>query len=141
MNNKQSGFTLLELLIVVAVIAVIAAIAIPNLRSSLIGSREAAAIGSMRTISTAVDQYRIRLGEYPEDLEELAVENPSLIDSELASGERNGYLYQLQSFQGGYSCNADPESTPDSRYFYVDETGVIRQSEGESAGPGSSPIQ
>ena len=140
MKNKQSGFTLLELMIVVAVIALIAAMAIPNLRSSLIGSREAAAIGSMRTISTAVEQYRIRLGEYPEDLAELAVENPNLIDSELASGERNGYMYELESFPGGFSCNADPQTAPESRFFYVDETGVIRQSEGESAGPESSPI-
>lgn len=141
MKNKQSGFTLLELMIVVSVIALISAMAIPNLRSSLNGSREAAAIGSMRTISTAAEQFRIRLGEYPEDLEELAVENPSLIDTELGSGERNGYFYQLESFPGGFSCNADPQSTSDSRFFYVDETGVIRQSEGESAGPGSNPIQ
>ena len=141
MTNKQSGFTLLELMIVVAIISLISSFAIPNLRASLTGSREAAAIGSIRTISTAVEQYRIRRGDYPEDLTELAVQNPALIDSELATGERNGYLFELESFPGGFSCNADPASAVDSRYFYVDETGVIRQSSGEIAGPESLPIQ
>lgn len=141
MNNKQCGYSLIELMIVVALIALIAAIAIPNLRASLSGGREAAAIGSMRTISTAVEHYRIRLGQYPADMAELAQKNPFLLDQELVTGVRNGYFYSLQSASGGYTCNADPELVEESRFFYVDQTGVIRQEEGEAAGPDSVPIQ
>ena len=65
MKNKQSGYSLIELMIVVAIITLIAAIAVPNLRSSLNGGREAAAIGSMRTISTAVARYWARTRGVP----------------------------------------------------------------------------
>lgn len=141
MKNKQSGYSLIELMIVVAIITLIAAIAVPNLRASLNGGREAAAIGSMRTISTAVARYWARLGEYPENMSELAQKNPFLIDSELLTGVRNGYFYELQGFSGGYSCTANPETAHEARYFYVDQTGVIRHAEGEMAGPDSAPIQ
>lgn len=141
MKTKQSGYSLIELMIVVAIITLIAAIAVPNLRASLNGGREAAAIGSMRTISTAVARYWVRLGEYPANMSELAQKNPFLIDSELISGVRNGYFYELQGFSGGYSCTANPQTSPEARYFYVDQTGVIRHAEGEMAGPDSAPIQ
>src|SRR3984893_2022397 len=53
MRNKQKGFSLIELLIVVAIILIIAAIAIPNLIRSKIAANEASAVASLRTINTA----------------------------------------------------------------------------------------
>jgi type IV pilus assembly protein PilA len=53
MNKKQKGFSLIELLIVVAIILIIAAIAIPNLLRSRMAANEASAVGSLRTINTA----------------------------------------------------------------------------------------
>ncbi len=140
MKNPENGFTLLELMIVVAVIAIIAGMAIPNLITSMNGGREAAAIGSMRTLSTAAEQYRLRQGVYPTDLTDLAAVDPALVDSELANGLRNGYNFELTGQQSTFDCNANPTSDNGSRYFYVDESGVIRQSASGAAGPTDNPV-
>ena len=57
MSKKQKGFSLIELLIVVAIILIIAAIAIPNLLRSRMAANEASAVGSLRTINTAAVSY------------------------------------------------------------------------------------
>ena len=58
------GFTLIELMIVVAVIAIIAAVAIPSLLDARIAANEASAISSIRTLRTAVEMYDARTGEF-----------------------------------------------------------------------------
>lgn len=58
MKRKESGFTLIELMIVIAIIAIIASIAIPNLMSSRMSANEAAAIATLRNLHSAQDQYQ-----------------------------------------------------------------------------------
>ena len=64
-HRKNEGFTLIELMIVVAIIAIIAAIAIPSLINAKKAANEASAIASMRTLSTVSEQYRNRFDTFP----------------------------------------------------------------------------
>jgi prepilin-type N-terminal cleavage/methylation domain-containing protein len=101
--RKQRGFSLIELLIVVAIILIIAAIAIPNLMRAKMGANEASAVGSIRAINTAEITYS---SAYPTAGFAVSLANlggatpctPSsttacLIDNGLASGNKSGYNF------------------------------------------------
>src|SRR3954452_314496 len=95
--KKQKGFSLIELLIVVAIILIIAAIGIPNLLRSKMAANEASAVGSLRTINTACVAYSTTYGGFPGALTNLGPATPAtstsgdLIDSVLASASKSGY--------------------------------------------------
>jgi len=155
-KKNQKGFSLIELLIVVAIILIIAAIAIPNLLRSRMAANEASAVGSIRSINTAAVTYSSTYPSvgYPSNLAVLAPAASAtsaaadLIDSVLSGGTKSGYQFAVVANGSGtpltgYSVNGDPVSpnTSGTRGFYSDQSGVIRYNSAAGASSSSSPLQ
>lgn len=142
-QKGRFGFTLVEIMVVVAVIVLIAAIAIPGILRSRMNANEAAAIASMKTISWATTTYRTQNPGYPTNLSELASAVPSYVDTVLGSGVKQGYQFTLAGAANTYNVTAVP-ITPNVtgvRTFFVDASGVIRASDNSTADETSTPIQ
>ena len=158
MRNKQKGFSLIELLIVVAIILIIAAIAIPNLLRSKMAANEASAVASLRTLNTSIVAYSTTYATDPAALSNLqpvaSGTAPSstaadLVDSVLgpASGNvatKSGYTITYAAGAGTpvstYTIIAVPVSTSTGqRKFFTDQSDVIRQTTDGSTPSASNP--
>ena len=140
---KNKGFTLIELMIVVAIIAIIAAIAIPNLLRSRLQSNESAAIGNLRTVVGSQTAFAAAERGYADAFASLntPATGPAYLDIDLtpATGVQ-GYIYALVSAGNAvvsasgvaafedFNCTAVPSNpgTSGIRGFFVDASGVIR---------------
>jgi type IV pilus assembly protein PilA len=157
MRKHETGFSLIELLVVVAIILIIAAIAIPNLLRAKVAANEASAVGSLRTINTSAVAYNITYGGYPGTLLRLGgpasgaatFSSAELIDSVLASGIKSGYTFAYTT--GATDANGDilqysVTATPvdvgltGQRRFFTDQSGVIRANTTGTANINSTPL-
>ncbi|MBI5873697.1 MAG: prepilin-type N-terminal cleavage/methylation domain-containing protein [Candidatus Omnitrophica bacterium] len=141
-KKSLTGFTLVEIMIVVGVIVVLAAIAIPGILRSRMNANEAAAIASVKTISWATTTYRAGNPAYPANLSDLATSSPAYVDSVLGSGTKQGYNFALAGGANTFNVTAAPATANVTgvRTFFVDESGVIRGSSNGTADVTSLPI-
>jgi type IV pilus assembly protein PilA len=149
LQRRRRGFSLIELLIVIAIILIIITIALPKFSSAQRYAKETSALGAIRTIHTMQVQYYSQYGKYATSLTELGppasgAEGPAaanLIDSTLSSGEKGGYKFTLSANSGGYIINAAPVAfgVSGSRTFYSDQSMVVRQNFGQEPATVNSP--
>ena len=147
--KKRRGFSLIELLIVVAIILIIITIALPKLSRARMQSQEVAAIAAIRTLHTAQVQYYSTYGRFATSLTELGppasgnanAASADLIGNDLSGGDKSGYKFTLTGNTGGYVINASPVAfnSSGSRTFYSDQTMVIHQNYGQEPATLNSP--
>lgn len=138
--RRRRGFSLIELLIVIAIILIIITIAMPKLTNAKKFAQETAALRAIQTIHTAEVQYSSQYGRYAVSLTELGppasgATGPSaadLIGNDLANGTKQGYKFTVTGNAGGYVVNANPVNygTDGNKTFYSDQTMVIHENNG-----------
>lgn len=159
MRRRQNGFSLIELLIVVAIILIIAAIAIPSFMRAKIAANESSAVSSLHSVTTAEISYATL---FPTIGDSVALADlgdggvvpcagtataSCFIDPVLASGTKSGYKFTYVQDPSstpsvGFTINADPvtQDVTGSKGFYADQNNVIRFATPGPANAGSAPI-
>jgi prepilin-type N-terminal cleavage/methylation domain-containing protein len=137
-RKEQRGFSLIELLIVVAIIGIIAAIAIPNLLKSQQAARETAALREVQGIGTAQLQYSVTKGRGKfASLTELGANQ--FVDSVMATGNKGGYIYTSDPVSSDkppymYDTTAKPSSIGSfgigNRSYYSNEANTVYDADG-----------
>ncbi|MEK7866848.1 MAG: type II secretion system protein [Planctomycetota bacterium] len=128
-RSSSRGFTLIELLTVLLIIAILLAVAVPFMLRSRIAANEAAAIGAVRVLQGAEEQFRVenkRYGTVPE------MGATDLLTGDMASGNKTGYVFTAFVDPSNWTAVFYAEGVPEVynrtgiSSYYVDESGVIR---------------
>jgi len=148
-NRRQNGFSLIELLIVIAIILIIVTVALPKLNKARMYAQETAALKAIQTINTAQVQYNSTFGRFAQSLTELGpptsgnanASAADLIGSDLAAGEKQGYRYTLTGTPTGYTVSAVPIAfgSTGSRTFFTDQSLVVRENYSQDPATVNSP--
>ena len=150
-RKNQRGFSLMELLIVIAIILIILTIALPRFNQAQMNAREMGAVRTMQTINSVETQYMSQFGHFATSLSQLGpptgagtAEGPEaagLIPASLASGTSGGYRYTVTETPTGYAVSAVPTQykTTGRRSFYTDQSGVVHENWGADPATVQSP--
>jgi prepilin-type N-terminal cleavage/methylation domain-containing protein len=140
-RRRMAGFSLIELLIVIAIILIILAVALPKLTSARRYAQEMAAVKAISTIHTAETQYYSQYGQYATTLVQLGPpasgapgpNGAELIDRDLASGEKGGFHFVLTQTPTGYGLQVTPTvfGTSGTHTYFSDQSMTIHQHSGQ----------
>jgi prepilin-type N-terminal cleavage/methylation domain-containing protein len=161
MRKSSKGFSLIELLIVVAIILIIAAIAIPDLLKSRQAANQASAVGSLRTINTSEVTYSSTYTTgFSDTLTQLdgtvtpsTADSAGLLDTVLGAGVKSSYTFAYTVCPATYPCSTSPKhndsysvtASPvagvgNGNFYYTDHSGVIRQNTSTTASASDGPL-
>jgi len=148
-RRRVRGFSLIELLIVIAIILIILTIAVPKLSTAQMNAREMAVVREIQTINTAQAQYMSQFGKFATTMAELGppasggpgASAADLIPGSLSSGEKDGYTFVLAATPSGYSLNVNPKvyNSSGRRTFFTDQNMIIHQNWSAEPANASSP--
>jgi type IV pilus assembly protein PilA len=150
-RKNERGFSLIELLIVIAIILIILSIALPQMSKSRMNAQEMAAIREVQTINQAQIQYQSQFGHFATALAQLGppasagtAEGPDaagLIPGSLAGGSASGYNFTVTQTAQGYAVSAVPKqfNSTGRRTFYSDQSGITRQNWSQEPASPNSP--
>jgi len=149
-RNPRAGFSLIELLIVIAIILVILTVALPKLNTAVRGARETGAVKAITTIHTAEVQYYSSYNRFAASMQELGppasgADGPSaagLIERDLASGEKGGYKFTVTATPTGYAITATPSQfgTSGSKTYFSDQGMGIHVHNGQEPATATDPL-
>lgn len=149
-RRSERGFSLIELMIVIAIIGILVAVGVPTWKNAVTASNETAAIQTMKTVATEQRTYYIRNKSYG-TFDEL-IKSGAL--NEAFAGEtpvQNGYVFTLKVIpkapnqQPSFVLNADPQesgalSPTGEKHFYIDSaSGTVRVNSTQPAAPEDPP--
>lgn len=141
--RKNSGFSLIELLIVVAIILILAAIAIPKMLQARMAANESSAVSSLRTITTAQVTYKIANPVYAPDLDALGPANADLLTELLGSApfQHSGYTFSTTGTADQFTADAVPmdPGVTGTRSFCTSTPASIQYSISGTCDPNTSP--
>lgn len=145
-SSSQRGFSLIELLIVIAIIGIIAAIAIPYLLQAKQSANSASAVASLRLIHSSEASYKAANSRYGSRVELSTAR--FITDPSLAAGLKSNYNFEatagdpvLGDATLYYQATATPANEPARwQHYFIDASGVVRVNMGAAATVSSSAL-
>ncbi len=141
-DNSLTGFTLVEIMVVIGIILILAVILMPNMIRSKLDANESAAIIACKTIWNGLSIYVLQHDEFPARLSAITTPaiNPPYIEPKVANAidsgsSHNGYYFEYapENTETGFTIRAHPKNNlTGRRHFFIDETGIIHYATDES---------
>jgi len=124
-RKMNPGFTLVEIMIVSAIIALIAAIALPNMFRAKLSANQSAAKATLKSISSAMENYAVINSIYPNTTAALLGASPPYLNTDFFNGTHNGYTFSSTLADYSYTVIAEPVSAQAGTVTYTLTTGGV----------------